>query len=329
MAPDVSVILVSYNAVELLDRCIQSVHDQRDVSTEIILVDNASTDGTADHVREHHPDVTLVEVDDNRGFAAGNNAGFAVATGTYWLLLNTDAFLEPGSLAAMKAVLDMNGDVGQVGPRMLNDDRTLQRSARAFPTTWRLATEYLYLRRALPKTDAFNKFYEGAFDYDSERDMDFLQGACLLVRAAAVDDVGAMDESYFMYSEETDWARRFHDAGWRVLFSPDAECVHLGGGSAKKQWQRMYNHQVENHVRFLALHDGDRAANRARRLLSWSLGLRATAYRAGGLLRRGQAGADMRDRSEQFALARRHLKAHTGQRYEPQIPSLPARDQQA
>ena len=118
-----------------------------------------------------------------------------------------------------------------VGPKLLNPDGSLQRSVRGFPTRWRLATEYLYLRKLGPRTELLNAFYGAGFDHASEREVECVMGACLLVRRAAIDEVGPPDASFFLFSEEVDWCYRFAQAGWKTLFTPDAQCVHVGGAS--------------------------------------------------------------------------------------------------
>ena len=118
-----------------------------------------------------------------------------------------------------------------VGPRLRNPDGSLQRSVRGFPTLWRLATEYFFLRKLAPRTRALNAFYGARFDHESVREADWLYGACLLVRRAATQEVGLFDEDFFLFSEETDWCYRFREAGWKVLFYPGAEVVHVGGAS--------------------------------------------------------------------------------------------------
>ena len=162
-----------------------------------------------------------------------------------------------------------------IGPRLLNPDGTLQRSVRGFPTLWRLATEYLFLRKLAPRTDALNGFYAGGFDHDHVRDADFVMGSCMLVRRAAIDEVGPLDENFFLFSEETDWCYRFAQAGWRTVFYPGAECVHVGGAS---HGGRMFRENVRGHLRFLAKHRGLAYAERARRLLRFALRLRGLVF---------------------------------------------------
>ncbi|HUH15706.1 MAG TPA: glycosyltransferase family 2 protein [Gaiellaceae bacterium] len=269
--PDVSAVVVTHNALPWVERCLESVRGE-----ETVVVDNGSTDGTADVVRELFPEVTVVE-QENRGLAAGWNAGMAAVSGRYFLILNADAWLTEGSLERLVAFADAHPEAAIVGPRLLNPDGTLQRSVRGFPTLWRLATEYLFLRRLAPRTRVLNAFYGGGFGHDEVREADFVMGACMLVRRAAVEQVGPLDEAFFLFSEETDWAYRFRAAGWTVLFFPGAECVHVGGAS---HGGRMFRENVRGHLRFLAKHRGARYAEWARRLLLVALWLRGALFRS-------------------------------------------------
>jgi N-acetylglucosaminyl-diphospho-decaprenol L-rhamnosyltransferase len=268
--PEVSVVVVTHNALPWLEPCLESV-----LGEETIVVDNGSTDGTVATVRERFPGVQVVE-QENRGLAAGWNVGMARGSGRYFLILNADAWLADGALAALVAFADEHPEAAVVGPRLLNPDGSLQRSVRGFPTLWRLATEYLFLRKLAPRSQLLNGFYAGGFEHGEVYEAEFLMGACLLVRREAVEQVGALDESFFLFSEETDWCYRFVAAGWKVLFYPGAECVHVGGGS---HGGRMFRENVRGHLRFLAKHRGPRTAERARRLLRVALRLRGVVFR--------------------------------------------------
>jgi N-acetylglucosaminyl-diphospho-decaprenol L-rhamnosyltransferase len=267
---DASVVVVTYNAVPWIEPCLESVR-----GVEVVVVDNGSSDGTPDVVRELFPDVQVVE-HENRGLAAGWNEGIARTSGRYVLLLNADAWLVGDALARLVAFAVSRPDAAVVGPRLTNPDGSLQRSVRGFPTVWRLATEYFFLRKLAPGTQLLNAFYAGGFDHDEVREADFLMGACLLVRRAAIDEVGPLDEAFFLFSEETDWCYRFVQAGWKVVFVPGAECVHVGGAS---HGGRMFRENVRGHLRFLAKHRGRRSAERARRMLRVALRLRGLAFR--------------------------------------------------
>jgi N-acetylglucosaminyl-diphospho-decaprenol L-rhamnosyltransferase len=267
---DASVVVVTYNAVPWIEPCLESVR-----GAEVVVVDNGSSDGTPDVVRELFPDVQVVE-HENRGLAAGWNEGIARTSGRYVLLLNADAWLVGDALARLVAFADSRPAAAVGGPRLTNPDGSLQRSVRGFPTVWRLATEYFFLRKLAPGTQLLNAFYAGGFDHDEVREADFLMGACLLVRRAAIDEVGPLDEAFFLFSEETDWCYRFVQAGWKVVFVPGAECVHVGGAS---HGGRMFRENVRGHLRFLAKHRGRRSAERARRVLRVALRLRGLAFR--------------------------------------------------
>jgi len=267
---DVSVVSVTYNALPWIEQSLASVR-----GAETVVVDNGSTDGTVAFVRERFPEVAVVE-QENRGLAAGWNAGVERTRGRYVLLLNSDAWLDAGALDALVAFADAHPDAAVVGPRLRNPDGTLQRSVRGFPTLWRLATEYFFLRRLAPSSRALNAFYAAGFAHDEVREAEFLMGAVWLVRRAAIDEVGPADESFFLFSEEVDWAYRFRQAGWRSFFYPAAEATHVYGAS---HGGRLFVEIQRGHLRFLAKHRDTAYAERARTLLRLSLRLRGRLFR--------------------------------------------------
>jgi GT2 family glycosyltransferase len=240
-------------------------------------VDHGSTDGTLELLRERFPDVRVVE-QKNKGLGGGSNAGMRVASGDYFLLLNSDAWAVGDAVERLVEFADTHPEAAVVGPRLSKPDGSLQRSVRGFPTLWRLATEYFFLRKLAPRSRALNAFYGAGFAYDRVLEAEFLMGACLFVRREAADTVGLFDEDFFMFSEETDWCYRFRQAGWKVLFYPGAEFVHVGGATTRRNWGPMFREQVRGHLRFLAKHRGGREAERARRLLLVSLRLRGLAF---------------------------------------------------
>jgi N-acetylglucosaminyl-diphospho-decaprenol L-rhamnosyltransferase len=275
----VAAVVVTYDALPWIEQCLDSL-----VGVETVVVDNGSTDRTVAFVRERYPDVRVVE-SENRGLGAGWNLGLRETTSTYALLLNADAWLVAGAIDRVVAFADTRPRAAVVGPRLLNPDGTLQRSVRGYPTVWRLATEYFFLRKLAPGSSALNAFYAGGFDHDEIREVEVVMGACMLLRRAAVEEVGYCDEDYFLFSEETDWCFRFHKAGWEVVFFPGAECVHVRGASHSG---RLYRENLRGHLLFLTKHRGPKVAERARRLLLAALRLR-------GLIFRGDRGRDYRD----------------------------------
>ena len=270
MRDDVTVVVVAFNALPWLERCLESVRGY-----EAIVVDHGSTDGSLELMRSRFPEVRVIE-QENRGMGGGNNAGLRASSRRYAFLLNSDAWVVGDAVDRLASYLDAHPDVAIAGPRLLNPDGTLQRSVRGFPTLWRLATEYFFLRKLAPGTDALNAFYAGGFRHDETREVESLYGAALLVRRAAAAEVGLFDESFFMFSEETDWTYRFRAAGWKVAFVADAEVVHVGGAS---HGGRLYVENLRGILRFLAKHRGRREAERARKLLLAALRLRALLFR--------------------------------------------------
>ena len=269
MSSDVAVVVVTYNALPHVEACLASVRGH-----ETVVVDNGSTDGTLDLVRERFPKVRVLERE-NRGLAAGWNAGVEATSSRYVLLLNSDAWAVGDSVERLARFTEEHPRAAVVAPRLRNTDGTLQRSVRGFPTLWRLATEYLFLRKLAPRSSALNAFYGGGFAHDEPRRIDWAMGAVLLVRRAAVEEVGPADEDFFLFSEETDWCYRFRAAGWEVWFDPEAEFHHVGGASHGGQ---MYVENLRGQLRFLAKHRGPAEAERARRLLLFGVRLRGLLF---------------------------------------------------
>ncbi len=265
---DVAAVVVTYNAMPWLEQCLESL-----AGVECVVVDHGSSDDSVAVARAAGARVVEQE---NLGLAAGWNRGLRETDSRYVLILNADAWLVGDALALLVGFADAHPRAAVVGPRLLNRDGTLQRSVRGFPTLWRLATEYLFLRKLAPHSEALNGFYAGGFDHRSVREAEFVMGAAMLVRREAVAEVGPLDESFFLFTEEVDWCYRFERAGWQVWFTPEAEVVHVGGAS---HGGRMFDQQVLGHIRFLAKHRGLAYAERARKLLVVSLRLRGVLYR--------------------------------------------------
>jgi N-acetylglucosaminyl-diphospho-decaprenol L-rhamnosyltransferase len=266
--PDVSVVVVTYNALPWLEQCLESVRGR-----DVVVVDHGSTDGTVAFARERG--VRVIE-QENKGMGGGNNAGMRATDGRYYFLLNSDAWVEDDGLDKLVEFADAHPEAAIVGPKLLNTDGTLQRSARGEPTLWRLATEYLFIRKLAPHSRRLNPLYRGDFAHDRTAEVDWLYGPALLVRREAADAVGLFDEDFFMFSEEVDWMTRFRRAGWSIVFFPGAEVVHVGGAS---HGGNLYVENLRGHLRFIAKHRGAKEAERVRRLLLWSLRLRAALLR--------------------------------------------------
>jgi N-acetylglucosaminyl-diphospho-decaprenol L-rhamnosyltransferase len=285
---DVSVVVVTYNGLPWLEQALESVAPH-----ETIVVDHGSTDGTVQLVRDRFPAVELVE-QENRGLAFGWNTGVERTSGRYVLLLNSDAWLDDGALEALVGFADAHPRAAVVGPRLRYPDGRLQRSVRGFPTLWRLATEFLYLRKLAPHTRALNAFYAGGFDHAAVREAEVVMGAVWLVRREAIMEVGPADDAFFLFSEETDWAYRFRQAGWQVFFFPGAGATHVYAASHKG---RLFVENLRGQLRFLRKHRGVAYAERARRLMLVSLRLR-------GVFVRGERGRTFREGARWLASGR-------------------------
>jgi N-acetylglucosaminyl-diphospho-decaprenol L-rhamnosyltransferase len=232
-----SVIVVNWNTRDLLADCLRSVYDTvHDLTCEVFVVDNASSDASAAMVREQFPEVHLIENTENVGFARANNLAIAQATGRYVLLLNSDAVLLSNAVRTLMAELEADARRCAVGPRLLNIDGSTQLSCHPVLTPWREFWRLCFLDRLFPLAH-----YPFALDTDGPpRQVQVLKGACILMRREALDQVGLFDERYFMYSEEMDLFLRLLRAGWTTYWVPTARVVHLGGQSTEKMADAMY-----------------------------------------------------------------------------------------
>jgi N-acetylglucosaminyl-diphospho-decaprenol L-rhamnosyltransferase len=220
---DLSIIIVNWNTSKLLFQCLESIYGSEPRSTfEIIVVDNGSTDDSIGMITTNFPDVHIISNDRNFGFAKANNQGIAVAKGRYVLLLNSDTIVLPGVFDEMIRVADLNPQTGVIGPKLLNMDGTLQKSWSSFPS---------FISELVGKNF---RIRHPVVTIPNTYDVDWIMGACMLVRAATIQDVGKMDEDYFFYSEETDWCFRIKKKNWKVWYLTSAEIYHLGGGSTKR-----------------------------------------------------------------------------------------------
>ncbi|MGB7240697.1 MAG: glycosyltransferase family 2 protein [Sulfitobacter sp.] len=228
---DLSIVIVNWNTQDLLRDCLRSVRAGLvNLKAEVLVVDNASSDGSCDMVTAEFPDVVLMKSASNLGFAGGNNVALRQATGRYVMLLNTDTLVHGTVLPDAVAWLDQNPECGIMGPKVLNTDGTVQASCSAFPSLGYLAMQTFGLTRIR----RFDGYRMTGWDRSSERHVDIISGAAMFVRASAMRQVGLLDEAFFFYGEETDWCRRFANAGWEIVFTPIPEITHFGNGSARK-----------------------------------------------------------------------------------------------
>jgi GT2 family glycosyltransferase len=233
---DISIVIVSWNAQRYLRECLESFASQKSKhSREIIVVDNASTDGSPQYVIEHYPGVILIENEKNDGFAKGNNIGIKKSKGRYLCLVNSDVKVLSGCLDKLCEYMDRQPTIGVIGPKILWPDMTLQDSCRKFPSLWNNFCASAGLNRIFAKIPMFSGEHMTYFDHNSIKSVDSLVGCFLMVRQDALNEVGLLDERFFMYAEEVDWCKRFRKAGWKVVFYPEAKVIHYGRGSSSNE----------------------------------------------------------------------------------------------
>lgn len=229
-----SIVLVSYNTRDLLLACIERLSREEIAGDcRIIVVDNASADGSAEAVRQKFPDVRLIANDRNRGFGPACNQAFAVAEGAAIVLLNPDAAVFPGSLDALLAAMDRSPRIGIVGGEVRNPEGGLEPSARAFPTPLTKFFTLSGLSSRFPHSRLFGRGDMGYADFSKDIEADWVPGTFCALRRSMLDALGGFDERFFLYYEETDLCRRARQAGWIVLFTPAAGVRHEGGASGK------------------------------------------------------------------------------------------------
>lgn len=227
---DISIVIVAWNAQRYVELCLESLAaapPRR--SLEVIVVDNASADGTVGMIEARYPWVKLIKSPENLGFSKGNNVGIRECTGRYIALINPDVQVLPGCLDALADFLDQNPKIGNVGPRVLNPDGTLQSSCRQFPTLWNNFCNSTSLASVFKGSRLFAGEHMFFFPHDRTMAVNVLVGCFSMIRREAFDAVGLLDEGLFMYGDDVDWCRRCWKAGWEVVFFPGAQAIHDRG----------------------------------------------------------------------------------------------------
>lgn len=242
---DVSIIIVSWNARELLIKCLDSIpRGLGDLEAEVIVVDNASSDGSAEAVEKTHPEALLLPQDRNHGFAKANNIGIRESTGKYVCLVNSDVIVLPGCIERLFLFLEESSLAAVAAPKVLNPDMTLQASCRRFPSLLGALASAIGL-------DSLNYF-----PHDRTRRVEAVSGCFMMVRREAMDEVGLLDEGFFFYAEDKDWCKRFHDANWDVYFHPEAKAVHYGGQSSSLAPVAFYVEMHKANIKYWRKHRG-------------------------------------------------------------------------
>ena len=254
---DVSFIIVSWNAREYLLECLESIPlTVENCTYEIIVVDNDSSDGSPEAVEQRYPNARLIRTGSNLGFAKGNNIGIRESSGRFLCLMNSDVVLRRGCIDRLYERMRDNPKAGMMGPRVLNADGSLQPSCRRFPSLFRSLCSSLGLSSLNPMSSLLGGTFMTWWNHDDSRRVDVISGCFMFVQRRAIEQVGLLDEAFFMYGEDIDWCRRFNEGRWQVAFNPAAEAIHYGGASSSNCPVSMYVAMQESRFKYWKKHHG-------------------------------------------------------------------------
>ena len=255
--PFLSIIVVTWNGKKYAIECLDSLTSQSSrLSVEIIVVDNGSTDGTPEAIRTEFPDVTLIENHANLGFARANNIGMESSRGKYICLVNSDVVIPVGCLEKMVEYMESHPKIGVLGPKMVSPDGGVGASVMRLPTVWNTLCCALGMHTIFPGSKFLGGFLMDAYPYDSIEEVEILTGWFWLIPRTALNIVGGLDERFFMYGEDIDWCHRFRDAGWQVIFYPDASALHYGAASSGEAPSRFYVEMRRANLQYFRKHHG-------------------------------------------------------------------------
>lgn len=259
-----SIVIVNWNTIELLAGCLRSVYETAaEPGVEVLVVDNASTDGSAAMVRERFPQVHVIENAENVGFAKANNQAIEHSHGRYVMLLNSDTEVHPGALEILIEFMALHPEAGGCGPRLLNTDSSLQPSCHPMLTPGREFWRLLFLDRLWPRAT----YAQAKWDVDTPRRVEVIKGACFLLRRGALEQVGLLDDQFFMYTEEVDLCYRLDQAGWSLWWVPQAIVKHYGEASSRQVHEAMYLELYHTKIQFYRKTGGEAQATRFKRLV--------------------------------------------------------------
>lgn len=242
--PVLSVVIPSWNTKDYLAACLRTLAAAEKPSTEVIVVENGSADGSYEYLLAEHPEVRVLRNEENEGFARGSNQGMRVASGRYVLLLNTDTEVTVDAIARLIDFLEANPGYGAVAPRLVHRDGSTQRTVQEFPTLWTALWFSTPLERWFPQSRELRRYFLRDWDQESSRDIDQPPAAVLLLRRAVLEEVGLFDEELWLFYNDVDLAKRIRAAGWKTHYLAEARVLHHVGGSTSKfadfvaTWQR-------------------------------------------------------------------------------------------
>ncbi len=273
----ISVIIVSYNTKDLIVQCVRSIMTSIKLDQfEVILVDNASSDGTVERIRQEYPGMTIIQNDRNIGYASANNQGLRMAQGKILVLLNSDTIVNPDTFYEIANGFQRNTNAGAIGPMLINDDGSIQPSFAKFLTLWSEFLFQTFLFKFVPSPLVLGQKILPVQEalYTQSHPVDWVTGACLAIRREVYEQVGGLSGDLFMYGEDMEWCWRIRKAGFQVVYWPDARVTHLSGRSSKKNYESWIRNYTYGNLYF-AYHN----------LKYWHLRLLGALVCAGSLLR--------------------------------------------
>ena len=249
-----SIIIVNWNGLNVILDCLDSVYNNiKSIDFEVIVVDNNSSDGSPEAVEKKFPDVKLIREEKNHGFAGANNIGIKKALGKYIVLLNSDTIILDSTFKNIIEIMDSDKNIGILGPKVLNEDGSFQSSAGRFPSLMSEISGYFFLSR-IP---GLNIVFKDRFireEFDEIKEVDWISGACLFLRKEIIEDVGYLDERYFMYVEDIDFCYQARKNKWKVVYYPFSKIIHLGGYSVSYASDKVFTNNIESYFKFYRKH---------------------------------------------------------------------------
>lgn len=250
----ISVIIVSYNVVNLLEKCLKSLTHETKLLLDIWVVDNNSGDESVDMVKEKFEQVNLIENKENIGFACAVNKVLKLCDGDYIFLINPDAIIKKNSIEKLVDFLRLNSEAGAVAPKILYPDNSLQLSCRIFPNITTQFLESSYLFKLFPKSRFFGQYFMSWWSHNSLKEIDWASGSALMIKIETLYEVGFLDEEMFMYNEDTDWCYRCWKKGWKIYYLPEANIIHYDAQSAKISEANRLIQVLESRYHFFRKH---------------------------------------------------------------------------
>jgi len=252
---DVSIIIVAWNVKDFVHNCLKSVYEQtKGITFEVIYVDNGSEDGSVDMVTKEFPEVRIIKNEKNEGFTKANNQGIQISKGRYVLLLNSDTIVLDNAITKTVKFADSHPEAAVVGCKVLNSDSTLQRNCFMYPSILNMLLSAIYLHKFFSKSKFFGRERMTWWDFNDVREVETVGGCFSLVRRKAIDQVGLMDETYFVYGDDPDWCYRFKKSGWKIIFTPNGQIIHYDGQNTQSMTRKFFWQLNGSRLIFMKIH---------------------------------------------------------------------------